>query len=106
MRPHDIADQTLRDTALPLLRLVRHLTGLETSFITSIDWEAQTQDVLVSVNEGTIEIAEGSRVEWSRSACRAMFLSGRWETTGDDSILPEAGRAVNRVCGLAGLLAP
>lgn len=60
----------------PLLELVRELTGLETSFVTSIDWDAQTQTVVLSSNVGDLEVTEGSTIEWSDSMCRWAFLSG------------------------------
>ncbi|WP_187770652.1 GGDEF domain-containing protein [Cognatilysobacter lacus] len=70
-------DDLLADTGRPLLQLVQHLTGMETSFITAIDWESQAQDVVLSLNTGAITVAEGSRIDWSRSMCRSMFLAGR-----------------------------
>lgn len=63
--------------ARPLLRLVQHISGMETSFFTAIDWENQKQEVLFSSNMGRMEISEGSRVDWRDSMCRAMFLSGQ-----------------------------
>ncbi len=61
----------------PLLRLIQHLTGMETSFVTTIDWPAQRQEVLFSLNTGEMQIPERSQVDWSNSMCRSMFLSGR-----------------------------
>lgn len=66
--------------ARPLLRLVQQLTGMETTFITGIDWDEQHQDVLFSLNTGQMQIAEGGRVNWVDSMCRSMFLSGRSQT--------------------------
>lgn len=70
-------ENLLADAGRPLLQLVQHLTDMETSFITSIDWEAQHQDVVLSLNTGPLSVAEGGRVEWRRSLCRSMFLAGR-----------------------------
>ncbi|MEP7097426.1 MAG: sensor domain-containing diguanylate cyclase, partial [Dokdonella sp.] len=67
----------LEHIARPLLRLVQHITGMETSFITAIDWDQQEQHVLFSSNTGRMEISEGSRVDWKDSMCRAMFLAGK-----------------------------
>lgn len=61
----------------PLLRLIQHLTGMETSFVTAIDWPGQRQEVLFSLNTGEMQIPEHSQVDWSESMCRSMFLSGR-----------------------------
>lgn len=62
--------------ARPLLELVRRLTGLETSFVTAIDWTRQRQDVVLALNTGEITVAEGSTLPWSDSMCRWAFLSG------------------------------
>lgn len=71
------ADQpALESVARPLLRVVQHITGMETSFVTAIDWEAQQQEVIFSLNSGDLEVPEGSITEWSNSMCRSMFLSG------------------------------
>ena len=53
----------------PLLDLVRELTGLETSFVSRIDWEAQTQTVVLASNTSDLHVPEGSVVEWSDSMC-------------------------------------
>ncbi|MDQ3039378.1 MAG: sensor domain-containing diguanylate cyclase, partial [Pseudomonadota bacterium] len=67
---------TLETVSRPLLRLVQHITGMETSFVTRIDWDAQQQDVLFSLNTGALQIAEQVTTDWNDSMCRSMFLSG------------------------------
>lgn len=61
----------------PLLELVQRLTGLETSFVTEIDWASQTQQVSLALNTSDLTVAEGSVVPWSDSMCRRAFLSGK-----------------------------
>lgn len=63
--------------ARPLLELVERVTGLETSFLTEIDWESQTQEVVLARNSGELEVAEGSVVPWAESMCRWSFLAGK-----------------------------
>lgn len=63
--------------ARPLLELIQRITGLETTFVTQIDWAAQVQEVVVALNTSELEVPEGSVVEWSDSMCRLTFLSGR-----------------------------
>jgi diguanylate cyclase len=70
-------DDAFADAGRPLLRLVQHLTGMETSFVTAIDWERQQQDVVLSLNTGAIAVEEGGTTEWRNSLCRSMFLAGR-----------------------------
>lgn len=67
----------LEAASRPLLRLVQHVSGMESSFVTTIDWDAQRQDVLFSLNSGGLQIAEASSTAWNDSMCRAMFLSGQ-----------------------------
>lgn len=74
------ADPSLEHVARPLLLLIQHLTGMESSFLTSIDWDGQTQEVLFSLNTGGMQIPEGNRVDWHDSMCRSMFLDGRSQT--------------------------
>ena len=71
----------LEQVARPLLRLIQHITGMETSFITAIDWENQQQDVLFSLNTGAMQLAEDSRIDWADSMCRSMFLAGQTQTS-------------------------
>ncbi len=61
--------------ARPLLQLIQRLTGLETSFVTEIDWAAQRQEVLLALNTGDLEMAEGATLPWADSMCRWSFLS-------------------------------
>ncbi len=66
----------LDEVARPLLRLVHYVTGMETSFITSINWETQRQEVLFALNTGGMRIPEHTDHAWIDSMCRSMLLSG------------------------------
>jgi diguanylate cyclase len=66
--------------ARPLLELIQRLTGLETSFVTEIDWSSQRQDVVLALNSGDLTVAEGSTLPWSDSMCRWSFLNGTAHT--------------------------
>lgn len=59
----------------PLLELMQLVTGMETSFITAIDWTSQEQEVLYALNSGELEVPEGAVVDWSDSMCRLVFLN-------------------------------
>ena len=61
----------------PLLELMQHLTGLETTFMTRIDWVAQTQTVELALNTSALEVAEGLVVNWHDTMCRRTFLEGK-----------------------------
>jgi diguanylate cyclase len=63
----------LEQAARPLLLLVQHLTGLDTTFLTRIDWSALTQQVILVEGPVHVPIHEGSEVNWSDSMCRVLF---------------------------------
>lgn len=84
----------LEQAARPLLRLVQHISGMETSFITAIDWENQQQDVLVSLNTGAMQLPEGGRVDWADSMCRSMFLSGHAQSSAVGVTVPATPGAI------------
>ncbi|MBJ7609121.1 MAG: GGDEF domain-containing protein [Candidatus Dormibacteraeota bacterium] len=72
----------LAHVARPLLTLMHRLSGLETTFISRIDWADQRQEVVVALNtDGGLQIAEKSWVDWSDSMCRWIFLSGHEQST-------------------------
>lgn len=63
----------LEQAARPLLLLVQHLTGLDKTFLTRIDWNALTQQVILVEGPLHLPIEEGSVVNWSDSMCRVLF---------------------------------
>lgn len=71
----------LEAVARPLLELIQLVTGLETSFVTQIDWIDQGQVVLFANNRGDLQVEEGSTVPWSDSMCRWAFLTGHEKTS-------------------------
>lgn len=67
----------LRYVARPLLELMQRLSGMETTFVTRIDWADQRQEVVVALNSSPdLEVAENSWVDWADSMCRWVMLSG------------------------------
>ena len=67
---------SLERAARPLLKLAQELTGLETTFVTSIDWDRQRQEVLFALSSGRMQMPEGGSVDWHQSMCRNPFLHG------------------------------
>ena len=53
---------------------------METSYITSIDWESQRQEVLFALNSGGMQILEQTDLAWVDSMCRSILLSGNLST--------------------------
>lgn len=78
----DILKSELDYMARPLLELMQRISGLETTFITRIDWADQRQEVMFALNTSPdLEVAEESMVDWSDSMCRWVFLSGKEQST-------------------------
>jgi diguanylate cyclase (GGDEF)-like protein len=60
----------LESLTRPLLELLNTTTGLESTYLTLVDWAADEQRVLHSVNSGKLDIAEGLVVPWADTLCR------------------------------------
>lgn len=74
MRQHQsYTSVALENAARPLLQLVKHLTGLDTTFLTRIDWKASTQQVVLVEGTLSVPVQEGTLVNWSDSMCRLLF---------------------------------
>ena len=67
----------LEQAARPLLELAQRITSLESTFVTAIDWDAQTQEILVAFNSGHLRMREGTKMAWGDSLSRQLLLSGR-----------------------------
>ncbi|HSP39577.1 MAG TPA: sensor domain-containing diguanylate cyclase [Frankiaceae bacterium] len=78
----------------PLLELMQRITGLETTFLTQIDWVAQQQTVSFALNASELEVAEGSTVDWSDSMCRWSLLTGKDHTDRVPDDFPDSVGAV------------
>ncbi len=108
----------LEQVARPLLELMQSISGLETTFITQIDWDDQTQEVVYALNSAELQVTEGSVVDWSDSMCRWVFLSGQEQTSDVKGAFPDSlgakklgmetffavpvlaeGRTIGTVCG-------
>jgi len=74
----------------PLLEVVAKLSGLDTTFVTHIDWEAQQQHVLMARNGSSPLVMEGTTVDWADSMCRRIFLSGSSHTSNVGGDFPDS----------------
>jgi GAF domain-containing protein len=61
----------------PVLELVHEITGLESAYLTLIDWAGDAQQVKYSLNTGGMHIPEGLRVPWEGTLCRRSLNEGR-----------------------------
>ncbi|WP_331347156.1 sensor domain-containing diguanylate cyclase [Cellvibrio sp. UBA7661] len=88
-----IEQDTFISAATPLLNLITHITGLKTSFITTIDWQAQQQTVVIAQNTGDLHIASGSQLAWTDSMCQLMLSEQLTATTEIQLRFPDSGGA-------------
>lgn len=56
--------------------LAQNITGMESTFVTSINWDALSQTILYSKNQGALNVVEGVSMDWHDSMCRSLLLSG------------------------------
>ena len=73
-----------------LLDLVGRMTGLETTYLTSIDLTADEQLILFSRNTGELDIPEGLRVPWSDTLCKRALDGGPRCTTDVPGVYPDS----------------
>lgn len=59
-----------------LLAELQRLTGLESVYVTRIDWDAALQHVTHAGNAGTLDIPEGLAVDWGDTICRRALDQG------------------------------
>jgi diguanylate cyclase len=59
-----------------MLAELERLTGLESTYVTSIDWERATQRITRARNVGMIDIPQGLTVDWSDTVCRIALEQG------------------------------
>lgn len=69
--------KTLEDLARPMLEMLEVVTGLESTYLTTIDLEQGLQHILFARNVGDMNIPEGASVPWSDTLCRRALEEGR-----------------------------
>lgn len=73
-------DGDLASVTRPLLDALRSVTGLESAYLTAVDWDRQVQRIEIAENAGTLAIEEGLEVPWSDTLCRRALESGQHVT--------------------------
>ncbi|WP_341304858.1 sensor domain-containing diguanylate cyclase [Pseudomonas sp. TMP25] len=103
-----LATSSLEAVSRPLLKLAKMLCGMQTSFITLIDWNNMRQSVLHCDSDPALPITEGTVVDWSESLCRRMFSNGDVQSCNIDSLFadtPGAGMGIKSFVVLPVVLA-
>ncbi len=87
---------TLDTTVPPLLVELERITGLESTYLTRINWETEVQEVIFSRNVGDLDIPEGLSVDWEDTLCRRVLMGGPAVTDNVPADYPdsEAARAL------------
>jgi diguanylate cyclase len=72
--------KTLEDLARPMLEMLEAVTGLESTYLTTIDLDKGLQHILFARNARQLNIPEGLTVPWADTLCRRAFEEGRTYT--------------------------
>lgn len=72
--------KTLEELTRPLLDMLEKVTRLESTYLTTIDFERALQHVLYSRNTRKLEIPEGLTVPWGDTLCHRALTEGRMFT--------------------------
>ncbi|SDT30353.1 GGDEF domain-containing protein [Microterricola viridarii] len=64
------AAKTLEDLARPMLEMLEVATGLESTYLTTVDLEAGVQSILFARNVREMQIPEGLSVPWADTLCK------------------------------------
>ncbi|QNK67417.1 sensor domain-containing diguanylate cyclase [Variovorax sp. PAMC26660] len=69
--------RTLEDLARPMLEMLEVVTGLESTYLTTIDLDKGLQHILFARNVKQLTIPEGLSVPWADTLCRRALEEGR-----------------------------
>ena len=72
--------RSLEALTRPLLEMLETVTGLESTYLTTIDHASGTQQVLFAHNSRELQIPEGSVGSWGESLCRRALEEQRFYT--------------------------
>ncbi|WP_326540890.1 GGDEF domain-containing protein [Pseudorhodoferax sp.] len=62
--------RTLEELTRPLLEMLESVTGMESTYLTTIDLQHSVQEILYARNIGRMEIPEGLAVPWGDTLCK------------------------------------
>ncbi|SAI69430.1 signalling protein [Bordetella ansorpii] len=85
--------KSLEDLTRPLLDMLGAVTGLESTYLTSIDLEKGEQHIRYARNTGEMNIPEGLTVPWSDTLCRRALEEDRMYTDDVGSCWGDSGAA-------------
>jgi diguanylate cyclase len=78
--------RTLEDLTRPLLEMLEAVTGLESTYLTTVDVAEGLQHVVYARNSRELQIPEGLSVPWGDTLCKRALDEGRTYTDNVGSI--------------------
>lgn len=85
--------RTLEDLTRPLLEMLEAVTGLESTYLTTVDVAEGLQHVIYARNSRELQIPEGLSVPWGDTLCKRALDEGRPFTDDVCSIWGDSGAA-------------
>ncbi len=91
------AAQTLEDLARPMLEMLEAVTGLESTYLTTVDLKSGVQNILFARNVRELQISEGLSVPWADTLCKRALDENNFYTAdvperwGDSEAAAELG---------------
>lgn len=76
-----------------LLAELQRLTGLESTYLTYVDWDEGRQHITHARNTGQLEISPGDSVEWADTVCRRSLSQGIPYTDDVPAVFPDSRAA-------------
>ncbi|KQW06552.1 diguanylate cyclase [Leifsonia sp. Root4] len=75
------AAKTLEDLARPMLEMLEAVTGLESTYLTTVDLDRGVQNILFSRNVSELQISEGLTVPWADTLCKRALDESHFYTS-------------------------
>lgn len=85
--------RTLEDLTRPLLELLETVTGLESTYLTTVDLAGGLQHVVYARNSRELQIPEGLSVPWGDTLCRRALDEGQPYTDDVCGVWGDSGAA-------------
>jgi diguanylate cyclase len=92
LRPRPTSPR-LAELTRQLLVVLGRISGLESTYLTLVDFEQQVQQILYARNTGELEIPEGLQVDWTDTLCRRALDGGPACTSEVPKLYPDSGAA-------------
>ncbi|KGI79139.1 diguanylate cyclase [Oleiagrimonas soli] len=84
---------SLENLVRPLLELLESVTGLESTYLTTVDLQAGMQRILYARNTSSLQIPEGTAVAWEDTLCKRALDEGLRHTDDVPAIWADSAAA-------------